>query len=125
MPSADSDRMAQPSSTTGRMVWTIRPGTDGCAAYRGCDAAPAAPRSGGGGLRPGEPPGRVVELGERREARRQLPDAIEPRDAAELHDAVAEPLPLLVLAQLHVHPDEALEQPQQAGPVVPAALQRL
>src|SRR3712207_7556788 len=40
------------------------------------------------------------------------------------HDGVAEALALLVLAQLEVHPDQALEHPQEPGALAPAPVER-
>src|SRR5829696_4048322 len=87
----------------------------------GCDRRST---SGGRGLRAREPAGGIVELRERRQLRRTRPDAVQARDPGAFDHAVAEALAVLVLAQLHVEADQLLEQPQEAGPIRPAPLER-
>src|SRR5947207_1674822 len=75
----------------------------------------------GGPLDPG---GWIVELGGGRQVGRRAPDAPQRLDAAGFDDRVAEPLALLVLAQLEVEPEQLLEQALGRRAAAPAAIHR-
>src|SRR4051794_31672680 len=74
---------------------------------------------------PAQPALRVIQISERGERLRPLPGAVERRDAALGDDGVAEALALLVLAQLELEADQALEHPHRPGSGFSAPFQAL
>src|SRR3954447_16249081 len=91
-------------------------------------ASGGARQLGRGGRRradPLQPAGRIVELGLGRQRLGRAPDALERLDAALARNRVAERLALLVLAQLEVQPEQALDQPLGRRAAVAASVHRL
>src|SRR4051812_41362497 len=79
-------------------------------------------RSGGGAqtelLRPCEPAEWIAQFLNRGHRLGRGPDPVEAVDARPCDDAVAEGLALLVLAQLEVHAEQAVQQFQEPGAVM-------